>query len=84
MFPNWSARVGKSGIGQLIQTNPDKEGDCVIYNSDMTLDGQFSQPREFNVRKGNEDEFWNMMKVRPMLKEIGCEVNCTIGTREEE
>jgi len=72
LFPNWnSARVSKSGIGQVIRADPNKGGGCVIYHSDMTFEGQFSQPREFKVKKGNEDEFWNMMKVRPMMKENG-------------
>ena len=85
LFPNWnSARVWKSGIGQLIHTDPSKDSGCVIYHNDMTLEGQFLQPRESNVRKGNEDEFWNMMKVRPMLKELAVElISPIIGTKEE-
>lgn len=70
-------RVRKSGIGQLIHTDPDKDGGSVIYHNDMTLEGQFLQPQEFIVRKGNEDEFWNTMKVCLMLKEIGCGINFT-------
>jgi hypothetical protein len=48
----------------------------------MTREGQFLQPGEFKPREENESEFWNMMKVCPMLKKNGREIHCDVSRNE--